>query len=71
MVIAGGAARGRFDLRAAWEETRSFFYLAITYVLVCNLIETRAQLRTLVWLFIAAIGLKSVQGIVRYYRCTR
>src|SRR6476661_1785831 len=70
LSIAYGAARGAgvgpFDLRAAWEETRSFFYLAGMYVLVCNLIKTRDQLKTFVWLFIAAIGLKSIQGIVRY-----
>jgi hypothetical protein len=63
---AGGGGTGPFDLRAAWEETRSFFYLAITYVLACNLIQSRAQLRTFVWFFIGAIGLKSAQGIVRY-----
>jgi hypothetical protein len=64
--IVGGGGVGPFDIRAAWEETRSFFYLAVTYVLACNLIRTRAQLRTFVWLFVAAIGLKSLQGIVRY-----
>jgi hypothetical protein len=64
--LAGGAGTGPFDIRAAWEETRAFFYLGIVYVLACNLLRTRAQLRTFVWIFIAAIGLKSVQGIVRY-----
>ena len=62
----GRARAGPFDPRAAWEETRSFFYLAIIYLLTCNLIKTRVQLQTFVWLFIAALGLKSVQGIVRY-----
>ena len=60
-----GAGVGPFDIRAAWEETRSFFYLGGMYVLVCNLIKTREQLRTFTG-FIAAIGLKSIQGIVRY-----
>jgi hypothetical protein len=64
--FTGGGGTGPFDLRAAWEETRSFFYLGVIYVLTCNLIQTRAQLRTFIWLFIAAIALKSVQGIVRY-----
>lgn len=64
--LAGGAGTGPFDPRAAWEETRAFFYLAVTYVLACNLIQTRSQLQTFTWLFIAAVGLKSVQGIVRY-----
>ncbi len=64
--LVGGGGAGPFDPRAAWEETRSFFYLVVIYLLTCNLIQTRAQLRTFVWLFIAAIGLKSVQGIVRY-----
>jgi hypothetical protein len=64
-IVSGGGA-GPFDVKAAWAETRSFFYLAVTYVLACNLIQTRAQLRTFVWLFIAAIGLKSAQGVVRY-----
>jgi hypothetical protein len=64
-LVAGGGA-GPFDPRAAWEETRSFFYLAITYMLAANLIQTRAQLYTFVWLFIAATGIKSAQGIVRF-----
>jgi hypothetical protein len=64
--VTGGVGAGPFDLRAAWEETRAFFYLGITYVLACNLLQTRAHLRTFIWLFIAAIGIKSVQGIVRY-----
>lgn len=63
---ARGGGAGPFWVNAAWAETRSFFYLGITYVLACNLIQTRAQLRTFIWLFIAAIGIKSVQGIVRY-----
>jgi hypothetical protein len=64
--IAGGNGVGPFDIRAAWEETRSFFYLAISYVLTCNLIRTRAQLTNFIWLFVAGIGIKSIQGIVRY-----
>ncbi|HET9493781.1 MAG TPA: O-antigen ligase family protein, partial [Chloroflexia bacterium] len=64
-VAAPGGA-GPFYLNAAWAETRSFFYLGITYVLAVNLIRTQAQLRTFVWLFIVAVGIKSVQGIVRY-----
>ena len=55
LSIAYGAVRsagvGPFDIRAAWEETRSFFYLGGLYVLVCNLIKTREQLRTFIWLF--------------------
>ena len=74
LSIAYGAVRGAgvgpFDVRAAWEETRSFFYLAGMYVLVCNLVKTREQLRTFIWLFIAAIGLKSIQGVVRYIDVT-
>jgi hypothetical protein len=64
--LMGGSRVGAFDIRAAWEETRSFFYLGITYVLTCNLIRTRAQLRIVMWLFIAAISIKSLQGIARY-----
>ncbi|MEO8285474.1 MAG: O-antigen ligase family protein [Chloroflexota bacterium] len=64
--LVRGSGTGPFDIKAVWEETRSFFYLAITYVLACNLIRTRSQLRTFIWLFIAGVGLKSIQGIVRY-----
>jgi hypothetical protein len=64
--LTGWGGTGPFDIRAAWEETRSFFYMGIAYVLVCNLVRTRAQVHTMIWLFIAAIGLKSVQGVVRY-----
>lgn len=64
--LAGGSGSGSFDIRAAWEETRSFFYLGLTYLLTCNLIRTKAHLRTFVTLFIVGIGLKSIQGIARY-----
>jgi hypothetical protein len=64
--LAGGGGAGPFDIRAAWEETRAFFYMGITYVLAANLLQTKAQLRTFMWIVIAAIGLKSVQGIVRF-----
>jgi O-Antigen ligase len=64
--FARGGGAGPFNLGAAWQETRSFFYLAVTYVLACNLLQTRAQLRTFIWVLIAAIGLKTAQGIVRF-----
>jgi len=64
--ILGRGGVGPFDIRAAWEETRSFFYMGIAYILTCNLIQTKAQLRTFVWIFIGGIAIKSVQGIVRY-----
>jgi hypothetical protein len=65
--MVGGGGVGPFWLNAAWAETRSFFYLAITYVLATNLLRTRAHLRTFTWLFIAAVGIKSLQGVVRYF----
>jgi hypothetical protein len=66
-MVGVGWAVGPFDLRAAWEETRAFFYLGIVYILACNLIQTRAHLRIFMWVFIAAIALKSAQGVARYF----
>ena len=63
-VAGEGSAAGPFDVKAAWAETRSFFYLGITYVLACNLIQTSGTTAgPLILLFIAAVGIKSVQGV--------
>lgn len=58
----GGAESTSFNPDAAWDEIRSFLYLASAYLLACNLITERRRLVLLLRLVIAAIGLKGVQG---------
>jgi hypothetical protein len=64
--LVSGSGAGPFNVKAAWAETRAFFYLGLTYILACNLIRTPGHLRVLVQIFVACIGLKSLQGVARY-----
>lgn len=51
-----------FSLEAAVAEITSLVYLPLIYLLVHNTIETPGQVRTLMWVVIAALGLKALQG---------
>jgi hypothetical protein len=64
--IVGANTYSTFWLNAAWAESRSFFYFGAAYLLAAQLIHDRARLRTFVWLIVAAVGLKGLQGIERY-----
>lgn len=64
--IVGPNTYSTFWLNAAWAESRSFFYLGAAYLLAAQLIHNRARLRAFVWLIVAAVGLKSLQGVERY-----
>jgi len=68
-ALAWGALRGgtpAFNIKAGWVETRGFVYLVVAYLLVCNLITNRRRLTGLIWVLIAAVGLKGLQGISRF-----
>jgi hypothetical protein len=65
-LVYGMVAGGVFRMDAAWAEVRSFFYLAMSYFIVANLVTDRRRLRIFFWLIIGAIGLKGIQGIARF-----
>jgi hypothetical protein len=52
-----------WNKNAAWVEIRGFVYLGMCYLLASNLINTRKRLTTFIWVFIAAVGFKGLQGI--------
>jgi hypothetical protein len=64
-AFAYGQGRGG-DLTASMWEVRPFCYLGIMYVFVPQVIRTREQLRTSLWVCIAAISLKAFQGVSRF-----
>lgn len=54
------------DLTTALWEARSQIYVLLMYLIAFNLIETPAQARSLLWIFLVTVGLKGVVGSVRY-----
>lgn len=54
------------DLLPALWEVRALVYLAFFYVLVPQIVRTKEQIRTLVWIFIGAILFKALQGLARF-----
>jgi hypothetical protein len=65
MVILGIAVgvAGHGDMRVAFMEARPFVYLASAYFLTSVLIRSRAALRAALWMLVAVIGLKALQGL--------
>ena len=63
--FAYGLWRGGDFLPALWE-VRALMYLGLLYVLVPQIIQTREQAHTLLWVCIGAISFKAFQGIVRF-----
>ena len=60
-----GMVTGGDFLPALWE-MRALFYLAITYAFVPQILQTRAQVETLLWVCIAAITVKAWQITYRF-----
>jgi hypothetical protein len=56
------------SLREALMEARPFVYLAATYLLTAVLIRTHSALRTVLWAFVLATGVKALQGIYVFLR---
>jgi len=52
-------------LTALWE-LRALFYFCIMYYFVPQIIQTESQLKSLLWVVIAAVSFKAFQGIVRF-----
>jgi hypothetical protein len=50
-------------LRVALMEVRPFVYLCATYVLTAVLVRNRSALRTVLWTFVVATGLKALQAL--------
>jgi hypothetical protein len=62
--VAGIKSGGDF-LTALWE-VRALFYLALFFVTIPQVIQTRQQLKLLMWVIIAGITIKAFQGIARF-----
>jgi len=60
-----GLRRNGDFLPALWE-IRALFYLGIMYFFVPQIIRTKEQLQTLMWVCIAAISVKAFQGVGRF-----
>lgn len=62
-LVYGIGTRGNLNI-ALWE-TRAMFYLPVALILTGNLIHTRGQINTLIWLVMTAIFLQGCYGV--YY----
>lgn len=60
-----GLATGGDSKLSLWE-LRPQVYMIVAYILACNLVKTRKQIHTLVWILVAGAGLKAIQGVYRY-----
>jgi O-antigen ligase len=63
-----GAARGdSWKPEIALVELRGPFQLCLLYFLAVNLIRERRQLSVFMWVFVAFVGIKALQGILNYF----
>jgi hypothetical protein len=65
LAIAHGAATGADPIIIMWE-VRALVYLGILYCWTPQVIRTRSQLVTLVWVLIVGITIKALQGATFY-----
>lgn len=63
--FVNGLRSGGDFLVALWE-IRALVYFCIIYLIVPQIIQTRKQLKTLVWIFIIVISFKAFQILERY-----
>jgi hypothetical protein len=61
-----GVARGAWDADSAFAELRGPLYLCASYFVAANVIRSRTHVVTLLWVFVAVVGAKSLQGIFNY-----
>ncbi len=59
-----GIAKGGDFLPALWE-IRALFYLGVMFFFVPQIIQSKEQVRQLVWVIIAGVSFKLLQGLVR------
>jgi hypothetical protein len=64
-AFVNGMRRGGDFLVALWE-LRALFYMGIMYFFVPQIIQTKKDIRNLIWVCIVAIAIKAFQGIVRF-----
>ena len=64
-ALANGIRTGGDFLVALWE-VRALFYFCVFYLLVPQIIQTRRQLKILIWVFIVGISYKAFQILDRY-----
>lgn len=62
-----GLARGGDFLPALWE-LRALFYMGVIYFFIPQIIQSREQLRLLIWVVIGALAFKAMQGGIRAVR---
>ena len=68
MILVGevnGLLTGGDYTLSLWE-VRVQAAIFVLYVLTCNLVKTRRQVDTLVWIILLGAGVKGVQGVFRY-----
>ena len=64
-VLIGLAHHG--SLRESLMEARPYVYLGATYLLTAVLVRTRSAMRTVLWAFVIASGVKAFQGIYLFF----
>ncbi|HLJ69540.1 MAG TPA: O-antigen ligase family protein [Chloroflexota bacterium] len=64
-VLGGGNAR-----LSLWE-IRAQVYMLVAYILACNILRTRKQIVTLLWLLVAGTLFRAFDGIIRYMTLLR
>ena len=67
MAMIYGMGRGGDFLPALWE-LRALFYLGVMYFFIPQVIQTRTQLQSFIWVCISAVAFKAFQGIIRLVR---
>ncbi len=63
-LMIGVAHHG--SIREALNQVRPFVYLASSYVLTAVLIRTRSAVRSVLWAFVVATGIKAAQGVAYF-----
>lgn len=66
LVAEGRGLTSGGSLRDSLWEVRSQAYMLVAYVLVCNLVKTRSQLRNLLWIFLIVVGVRGIEGTFQY-----
>jgi hypothetical protein len=65
MALGYGMSRGGDFVISLWE-TRAFFYMGLMLLFLPQIITTRKDVESLVWIFIVAISFKAFQGAYRF-----
>jgi hypothetical protein len=74
LALVGGLAWGIVsggDAYIAFWEARALFYLLICFLVAANTIRTRGHLKTLIALFLIAVGIYAIEGAYRYLALIR